>query len=332
VKTARGVVFLAALGVLGRVLAAGPPSTMTVAVEDHLRYRLVLGDQDVTTYHTPKKWSKPFFYPLLAPNGVAVTRAWPIENSGARSRDHVHQKSAWFAHGDVTLDVGESNLARPIDFWAEEPGHGVIVLIESEPVTNGQPLKFRYEWRGADGKAVLSERRTIAAYPAAAGRLIIVDVDLHAAFGRVTFGDTKEGAFAVRVHDQLRVGEKGTINPRSRIRNAEGATGEKACWGRPSNWCDYSGEVDGKSAGIAVFDDPANHPRACWHVRDYGLMAANPFGRAKSGFPAMHGRTDLVRLKKDEHIRLRYAIFLHDGDVAAGRVAEAFERFLTLRD
>jgi len=35
----------------------------------------------------------------------------------------------------------------------------------------------------------------------------------------------------------------------------------------------------GKTVGIAVFDHPSNprHPTT-WHVRDYGLFAANPLG------------------------------------------------------
>jgi hypothetical protein len=329
---ARAIVLISVLVFFGGVLAAGPPTTMTVTVQDHQRYRLGLGVQEVTTYSTSKDWAKPFFYPMLSPNGVALTRAWPMEIVGAMSHDHVHQKSAWFAHGEVSHDSDGSDQARPVDFWAEAPGHGVIVLTQPEPAASGRPLNFRYEWRGPDGKPLLAERRSLTVYPAVDGRLVIVDIDLHAAFGPVTFGDTKEGAFAVRVHDQLRVGEKGKENPKSQITNADRATGEKACWGRPSDWSDYSGEVDGKVAGIAIFDDPANRPRACWHVRDYGLMAANPFGRAKSGFPAMRGRTDVVRLKNDDHLRLRYGIFLHAGDAATGRVAEAFAKFVTLRD
>jgi hypothetical protein len=147
----------------------------------------------------------------------------------------------------------------------------------------------------------------------------------------VTFGDTKEGAFGVRVSDQLRVGDKKSGNPQSKITIASGAQGEKDCWGHRSPWCDYSGVIDGKTVGIAIFDDPSNPP-ACWHVRNYGLMAANPFGRSKSGFPEMKDRNDLMRLGKDEHLKLRYGIYVHGGDVKEGKVAEGYERYLKLRD
>ena len=60
-------------------------------------------------------------------------------------------------------------------------------------------------------------------------------------------------------------------------------------------------------------------------------MAANPFGREKSKFPDMAGRTDRVRLARGEHLVLRYAIYAHDGDVQSGKVAEAFAKFAESR-
>jgi hypothetical protein len=56
-------------------------------------------------------------------------------------------------------------------------------------------------------------------------------------------------------------------------------------------------------------------------------MAANPFGRAKSGFPAMKGKPDLVRLAKGEHLKLRYGLLIHPGDAREGKVAEYYEQF-----
>jgi hypothetical protein len=60
-------------------------------------------------------------------------------------------------------------------------------------------------------------------------------------------------------------------------------------------------------------------------------MAANPFGRAKSGFPDMKGKTQRVKLARDGHLKLRYGLFLHDGDVKQGKVAEAFAEFVKFR-
>jgi hypothetical protein len=59
-------------------------------------------------------------------------------------------------------------------------------------------------------------------------------------------------------------------------------------------------------------------------------MAANPFGRAKSGFPDMKGKTDLVRMAKGEHLHFRYGILAHEGDAVTGQVADFYQRFLEL--
>ncbi len=58
--------------------------------------------------------------------------------------------------------------------------------------------------------------------------------------------------------------------------NSYGAENEQECWGRSASWCNYSGMIDGKKYGIAVFDNENNerYPTA-WHIRDYGLFAAN---------------------------------------------------------
>jgi hypothetical protein len=39
-----------------------------------------------------------------------------------------------------------------------------------------------------------------------------------------------------------------------------------------------------------------------------------------------------VRLGKGEHLRLRYGILVHTGDVQEGQVAEQYKRFVKLRD
>lgn len=69
-----------------------------------------------------------------------------------------------------------------------------------------------------------------------------------------------------------------------------------------------------------------NSLHACWHARGYGLMAANPFGRDKSGFPDRKGKTDLVRIAKGEKLTLRYALVVLDGewDTAQKTIAEAY--------
>ena len=66
----------------------------------------------VAKYHTAPTVAKPFLWPVAAPGGTPVTRAWPIQTSASdATTDHVHQKSVWFCHGDVIPDVVNGLIA-----------------------------------------------------------------------------------------------------------------------------------------------------------------------------------------------------------------------------
>ena len=336
----RKLFFLA--GILALVLAgrealpAGEPGKIDIkATKAHIDF--LAGGELVGRYRIGADVARPYFWPLNAPGGVPVTRAWPMEKAGpGESTDHPHQKSAWFCHGDVIPEGIELKVrskdkrVKGVDFWGETKGHGKIVCTEVGKPTSGGKSQARIvtknEWRTADGMKILDETRGISLYDLGDARLLVLDIDLHASVAPITFGDTKEGAMGVRVNDQIRE-QKGN----GRMVNANGKTGEKGCWGQLAAWCDYSGEVGGKKVGIALFDDPKNPQPAAWHSRGYGLMAANPFGRVESKFPAVKGRTDLVRLGKGEHLRLRYGMLVHTGDVREGKVAEDYQRFVKLR-
>jgi len=324
---------LRALAVL--LLAAYPataadPAPVAIAVEEGKAITFKLGDKLVTRYHIAPAVAKPYFWPLLAPNAAAVTRAWPMENSLADdAKDHVHQKSLWFCHGDVIPEGVELKQkirgVEGVDFWSEAAGHGKIVCVKVEEPKGGKgqgSVVTHNEWRTADGQVILREKRTITLIDSDGAPLIVFDIDLHSDLCPIIFGDTKEGSLGVRVRTTM------TEKPGTGVlTNAEGKTTEKALWGIHSDWCDYSGPVDDKVAGVAIFADPANPAKSAWHARTYGLMAANPFGRAKSGFPGLAGKTDLVKLAKGEHLMLRYGVLVHSGDVKDGKVAEAFGRF-----
>ena len=334
--------------VLALLAVAQPPAGVAVT-KSETTLTFTVGGRPATTYQYAgdvqqekgdgrKPLAKPFFYPLTAPNGAAVTRGWPMARGTAgETTDHFHQKSVWFCHGDV--EPGWLKLAtksadgRPgaANFWTEAAGHGRIVCVSvGEPVADGPgrlTVPTRNEWRTADGVKLLDESRVLTVSDHGAGVLLALDITLTASEGPVTFGDTKEGAMGVRVHDELRT----QVKSGGVVTSSDGGTSTAAkdnlpMWGKGADWHDYSGTVGGKAAGLAVFDHPHNQPRAAWHTRAYGLMAANPFGRAKSGFPLYAGKTDLVTLAKGESLRLRYAVYAHDGDVTAGKVAEVFAK------
>lgn len=283
----------------------------------------------VAVYHC-KGFAKPILYPVYTPSRLSITRSWPIEtDKPGETKDHPHQKSVWFCHGDVIPEGVELKDkikgVKGVDFWSEAKGHGIIACTQVKAGPSGDnyaTIETKNEWRTADGRKILDEARRVLVVNLGKGQLYIFEIDLNASVCPIIFGDTKEGAMAVRVNDKINEKHSGVIT------NAEGLQTEKKCWGQQSAWCDYSGTIDGKKGGIAIFDDPHNNTPVCWHSRGYGLMGANPFGRAHSGFPAVRGKTDLIRLDRGEHLRLRYGVYVHDGDVKSGNVAEAYEQFV----
>ncbi len=314
-----------------------------VVTKDAIEFKV--GPTVVARYVTSPKYTKPFLYPLQAPNGVAVTRAWPVEKGlpGEATTDHIHQKSVWFCHGDVIPEGLElkaktaDRTGKGVDFWSEtkdkdgSPRHGIMKVVKvGEPKTgpDGVSVETVNEWQTPEGVKMMEETRVIRFKATPEGRLFVFDITLKANVCPITFGDTKEGSFGVRVHDGLRPKEKdgATVTTADAKVIEPPAKDNLAIWGFPTAWIDYSGKVDGKEVGIAAFDHP-NNPASNWHVRAYGLNAANPFGRALSGFPTQKDNTKLFRIEKGGELKLKYGVYAHTGDAKTGKVAEAYEAY-----
>ncbi|HEV3023561.1 MAG TPA: PmoA family protein [Pirellulales bacterium] len=254
---------------------------------------------------------KPILWPIIGPTGVAMTRAFPMELVDGEKQDHPHQRSFWFTHGNV----------NGVDFWSENDNHGTIVHREFREVSAGKEMAVistRNDWLGPDGKKQLEDQQTLTFRVAGERRTIDFDIKLVASDGPVTFGDTKEGTMGVRIPTVMDLAsEKG-----GHIITSEGLT-DRTAWGKPASWVDYHGPIDGAQVGIAVMNHPSSfrYPTR-WHVRDYGLFAANPFGlREFEG----NERLDAAHtLPAGESIGLRYRFVFHQGDEKAARIAEAF--------
>jgi hypothetical protein len=286
--------------------------------------------QVVATYHTDPALFKPHFHPILTPSGKPINRRFPMENVPGETKDHIHHRGVWFCHGDVIPEgltlKHKIRGVTGVDFWAEGPGHGRISaevgpLNFMEGISNAAGIQTFHQWETFDGVEVLDEHRTIWIIDRGEAYVFVFDIELLAKHHPITFGDTKEGCLGVRVADSMNEKNGGVLE------NAQGRRGEKNCWGRLSAWCDYSGKIDGQTVGITIMAHPSNDWHTAWHARGYGLMAANPFGRHQSGFPARLGQTELVRLAKGEKLKLRYGVLIHPGDVRTGKVAEHYEWF-----
>jgi Methane oxygenase PmoA len=269
-----------------------------------------------TTFHYGAQANKPYLAPLRSASGKIVTRHFPMEKVEGESRDHVHHTGLWFSYDDV----------NGVKFWGNDPsykipdmGRIVVQSAELKPGAGSMVLKAVMNWNGPTGKTILREDRVMTFSSRPALRVIDFDITLSAP-EKVAFGDTKEGAFAIRLADAL--AEK---NGGGKMVNAEGAEGMKNVWGKRSNWVDYFGALEGEQLGIAIFDHPSNprHP-TYWHSRDYGLFALDPFGQHAfdESAPESHW---IVEAGGSLHFRWR--VVIHAGDPASAHIAELYKEY-----
>jgi hypothetical protein len=247
-----------------------------------------------------------------------MTRNWPLKPSNDEEQDHPHHRSFWFAHGSVNKN----------DFWDQGNKSGHVVhdaFIELKSGRRSGTIKTRNKWLAADGTLVCTDVRTMRFYITGSEkeRLFDFDITLQAPDKDLVFGDTKEGTMAMRLAQTMRLKEPG----HGHIVNSEGAR-DGATWGKRAEWCDYYGPVGGKIVGVAMFDHPKNprHP-TWWHVRDYGLFAANPFGR--HDFEALPDKTaGNLTVLAHTSITFRYRFFLHEGDEKEAKVADKYTQYI----
>jgi hypothetical protein len=263
---------------------------------------------------------RPYCYPLIGPGEAAMTRNWPMKTTPNEEHDHPHHRSLWFAHGEIN---GQ-------DFWSEAKGFGKTIHEEFTEVKSGTDsgvIKSRNKLVAADGTIVCTDDRTLRIYiPTQSDeRMFDFEITMHASNGDVTFGDTKEGSMALRLAETMRL-THGKNPGQGHIINSEGVRDDKT-WGKRAAWCDYFGPVDGKTVGVAIFDHPQNprHP-TWWHVRDYGLFAANPFGQ--HDFEKLSNKTagNLV-LPAGQSLTFRYRFILHEGDEKQAKVADKYQDY-----
>jgi len=223
--------------------------------------RVRLDGRPFTEYLT-KAGAKPIVWPIIGPHGQQMTMNGP--------HDHVHHKSLWFTHGDI----------NGIDFWAETPKAGKVIhrdFLKCEAVGPAAVISTVNDWIGPDGKKQCEDVRTLTFRGNDEQRTIDFDIALKATNGPVVFGDTKEGTMGLRVPASIDANQK-DIAKRGEIVNSGGQKNDDA-WGKPAAWVDYHGKVDDELVGIAILNHPSSFRfPTYWHVRTYGLFAANPFG------------------------------------------------------
>jgi Methane oxygenase PmoA len=300
--------------------------------------RVEINGRLFTEYHF-KDVSKPYCYPLIGPTGAGMTRDWPMKDTPGEEHDHPHHQGLWFGH----------QIVNGYNFWTVAPTSGKIVQESLVVATSGKDsgsITTQNKWVATNGAIILRDERTLRFYNRASDRIMDFEITLKATEDDVTFGDDKDGMMAIRVAETMRVlkpvakGEKpkpgdghivlstGVSDDGESAAAAKAAKREAITWGKRADWCDYYGPVDGKTVGVAIFDHPSNprHP-TWWHVRDYGLFAANPFGQSHFENLPDAGKGNL-KLSKGQSLTFRYRFYFHEGDEEQANVAGRYKEYV----
>ena len=299
---------IAMMLVLAAALPAATPVLAEVTADRSEKGAVVKIDGKSFTEYVTNFNGTPILWPIIGPTGKPMTRAYPMGEAEGERQDHVHHRSLWFTHGDVN---GHS-------FWHRETiKHREFVKVQSG---DRAVIVTRSDWLAPDGTRLCEDKRTLTFGSDGEARWIDFDITIKA-IEKVKFGDTKEGTMGIRVAGTMKVDAK----KGGQIVNSEGQTDGDA-WGKPAAWVDYHGPVDGQTVGVAILNHPSSfrYP-SYWHVRTYGLFAANPFGlhhfRRSSEVDGSH------TLASGESFTLRYRFLFHRGDEKAGEVAKRFSAY-----
>ena len=308
------------------LLMAAPLSAQVDIQRSGGRISVTIGGKPFTTLFCGSDTARPYLHPLRSASGKIVTRRYPMETVPGESHDHPHHRGLWFSHGNV----------NGFDFWSNEPSqHGgknaKIVLKRIVRISGGKEsgvIEASFDWVDPQGKALLAESRTMTFYAEPARRVIDFDITL-TPIEKVSFGDTKEGTFAIRLAAQLEEPTKESLATPKRtglMVDSEGRRGEPLVWGHRASWVDYAGEIDGEKLGIAILDHPSNprHP-TYWHSRSYGLFAANIFGL--HDFLNDKSANGSMTVEPGKAVRFRYRVIIHPGDYQSANIAAEYAKY-----
>lgn len=295
------------------------PIAAELTVERSERGAIVNVDGQLFAEYLTDAKHQPAVWPIIGPTGEAVTRSFPIGPLlGTERDDHPHHHSLWFAHEDVNghnfwlepkqgSDLKKANVIKHQKFSSlKSEGHKATIVSNNH-------------WLAGEGNLICEDERTLVFAADDESRWIDFTIKISATNGPVTFGDIKDGTFSTRVAGSMKVDSGGTLINSVGQKNAD-------AWGMPAEWIDNYGPLKGETVGLAMFSHPANfrHPTR-WHVRNYGLLCANPFGNRQ--FPAADIQQTSYTIPAGDSLTLRYRVYLHRGDTEQGRVAEAFQAF-----
>jgi hypothetical protein len=326
------------------LLTVGAAAQVKVTPDEAARRVDVTVDgKPFTSYVWPASLMKPVLYPLIADDGVTVTRGYPLAPLKDERVDHPHHAGMWFNYGN----------ANGFDFWNNSTAikpedrhkYGTIRfdrIVSSKGGKDSGELVVDSIWQTGEGKDIIKERTKYVFAKRKGARVIDQDVTLEA-LDQVVFNDDKEGLLGMRVASWLESPEeKGGVFmdangkptqvaavPNSTAtgvyETSEGVKGPKV-WSTRGRWCTLTGHnPEGKTVTVAIIDEPKNpgYP-TYWHARGYGLFAANPLGA--SIFDPKAPKFQYT-IEKGKTAEFKYRVILFSGAVGADQMNKEADAF-----
>lgn len=298
------------------------------SLEDRRRVDIFVNDSLFTSYQYPEYIEKPFLFPVRSADGTVITRGYPVEPRKGERTDHPHHIGLWFNYGNVNgIDFWNNSSAIPPD---KKDSYGHIVQNKIITVAGGKRgiLEVSLSWEDNKGNVILTEDAWYFFYGDRETRTIDHISTLTAVNGPVTFGDSKEGLFAIRVDrafempsDEPLIFTDDKGNPSTiAVKDNNGVAGNyysssgfrgDSVWGTRNDWVTLTAIKNGVPVTIAMFDNSQNTGYPAYaHARGYGLFALNNFGQ-NSYDPKKDKRT--FTLEKGQSVKLCHRLYIKSG-------------------
>jgi hypothetical protein len=294
-----------------------------------------------TSYQYPENQEKPFLFPVYAPNGSVITRGYPVEPRKGERVDHPHHIGIWFNHGNVNgLDFWNNSSAIPV---SKKDTYGHIVhkkILKAESGKKGI-LEVESNWEDNKGNIILEEMTKYIFSGDRNSRTVDHISTLTAVNGPVTFGESKEGLFAIRVDRAFEMPSNESLiftddkgNPTTvKATDNTGVTGMytsskglkgDAVWGTRNEWVILSGVKDNTPITLGIFDNPRNPGYPAYaHARGYGLFSLNNLGQ-NSYDPKQEKKS--LTIEKGKSITFYHRFYVQSGSELTVENANAIFR------
>lgn len=257
---------------------------------------------------------KPYFHPVCLPDGTVLT--W------LRPPDHWWHRALWFSW----------KLINKLNYWEENrqrksQGTTELTAVTHRRLPGGSvEVEMHISYHPPGEPAVLKEIRKIAISPPDANKRYRMD-------WAMTFTAQDREVVLDRTPIPGEPGGKGwggyaglSVRTTRAMKNYHTLNSEgqrdMAGHGKPARWLDFTGVVDGKEVGVALFDHPGNerHPTPMYVIMRGTFGYCSPAFLFKAPY----------RLAAGKSLALFYRVMIHPGRLGKEDLEAEFKDFSAL--